>query len=235
MPHILTALFKDRAKARQGLQSLVEMGIARDRVTAIGLNEGREVSLISGFRIRDAMDESQTAPHDLDLPESDLRLFEERLRQGCALIAARVDREKLDEAIRVLEMFDPVDLDRESREWADASGSRQGGADAGGPLGAGITGGNAEGMSNTAAAPGMGTMTGDGTSLGTADLRTDETARPPGGVGSTVTTGQVNRGGREDRPGVNELRQPSAAPEPGRGPFQRELNRRGPIWSYRTE
>jgi len=50
MPRIVTALFKERAQAQQGLQALMAAGIAQTRITTIGLNEGgRDVSSISGY------------------------------------------------------------------------------------------------------------------------------------------------------------------------------------------
>src|SRR4051812_33269305 len=102
MPQMIAALFKEQAQAQQSLQALIEMGIARDRITATGSSDAREVSSISGFRSLSASDDSLAALRDLDLPEADLRLFEQGLQRGHMLIAARVDRTDLDEAIRVL-------------------------------------------------------------------------------------------------------------------------------------
>jgi hypothetical protein len=231
MPHIVTALFKDPAKAEQALQALLEMGLAQSQITAIGLSRGRDVSSISGFRTLSAPDDARREIAHLELPEDDLRLFARGLQQGCGLVAARVDRDRMDEAVRLLEMFDPADLDSASREW-EAEASRGAGADAGAPLGAGLTGGTAEGLTNTAALPGMGELTGGGTSLGTSDLRTREGAGPEGTPDTTVPTGPGTDLRREDRPGVNQLRQDAPAPPPDREPFQRDLNRRGPVRLY---
>lgn len=235
MSRIVTALFRNRAQAQQGLQALISMGIAQSRVTTIGFQEPREVSSISGFRTLDIPDDSRNALDGLGLPAADRRLFEQGLRRGCALIAARVERDHVDEAVQVLSVFDVVDLDRDSREWAEDSGSAEERGTAGGPLAAGLTGGNAEGLTNTGALPGMGGLTDDGSALGTADLRTDEAARSMGGAGTTRPTGEHGRNGRENRPGVVELSGTSATPAPDAGPMQRDMNRSGPIWSYGTD
>ncbi len=231
MPRIVTALFKERAQAQQGLQALMAAGVAQTRITTIGLNEGgRDVSSISGFRDLDVPHESRAALQDLELPEGDRSLFEQGLRRGCVLIAARIDRESLDEAIRVLEMFNPVDLDHESREWAQGSGSQGAGAgaDVGAPLGAGITGGSSAGATTTGSLPGMGLMAEAADDLGSADLRTDETAQPDSGPSSTTGTGARRSEARADREGVNELAGSGPAPVQA-GLIERHMHRGGRV------
>ncbi len=235
MPQMITALFRDPAQARQGLQALLEMGIAQTRIVAVGNEDAREISSISGFRTLEPQDESGAALHSLDLPESDLRLFEQGLQRGCSLIAARVDRDNLEEAARVLEMFDPVDLDSSSREWLNESGSDGGGQDRGGvdlgaPLGAGLTGGSAAGMTNTSAVPGMGLMGEAADDLGSSDLQTDEISQPNQGSSTTVGTGTRRGDARADREGVNEL---DAGPVPVRaGLLERHMHRGGRVWVF---
>ncbi|GEO15440.1 hypothetical protein [Microvirga aerophila] len=235
MPRIVTALFQDQAKAQQALQALMGTGVAQSHVTAIGFTEGREVSSISGFRTLSAQDDSRAGLYDLNLPASDLRLFEQGLHRGCSLIAARVDQQNFEEAIRVLEMFDPVDLDRDSREWAQSNGSDQAGGDVGAPLAAGITGGSTAGGTNTSALPGMGQMTEAADDLGTADLRTDETAQPGMGAGTTTGTAGRRDDARADREGVNELALESNPPGAQSGFLQRHMNRGGRVWAYGSD
>ena len=237
MPQMITALFRDPAQARQGLQALLEMGIAQTRIVAVGNEDAREISSISGFRTLEPQDESGAALHGLDLPESDLRLFEQGLQRGCSLIAARVDRDNLEEAARVLEMFDPVDLDSSSREWLNDSGSDGGGQDRGGvdlgaPLGAGLTGGSAAGMTNTSAVPGMGLMGEAADDLGSSDLQTDEISQPNQGSSTTVGTGTRRGDARADRKGVNEL-DAGSGPVPVRaGLLERHMHRGGRVWVF---
>jgi hypothetical protein len=219
MPRIVTALFQDHSQAHQALQALMEMGIAQSHITAIGFSQAREVSSISGFRSLTPSDDARAEIGHLDLPQSDLHLFERKLRQGCALIAARIDRDRLDEAVRVLEMFDPLDLDRATQE---AVGDKSSGADAGAPLGAGLTAGATAGMTNTDALPGMGTLTNATDELGTADR----------GAGNTTAAGDRRDTERADRPGVNELDAASTPPAPRSGPFQRHLNQGSRVRIY---
>ncbi|MFC4175640.1 hypothetical protein ACFOYU_26780 [Microvirga sp. GCM10011540] len=232
MPQMITALFENAAQARQGLQALIEMGIAQNRIVAVGSEDAREVSAISGFRTLSARDDAQAALHDLNLPPDDLRVFEEGLRKGCALIAAQVDRDNLEEAARVLEMFDPVDLDRDSRDRMQSQGSDMPTADAGAPLAAGITGGSTAGTTNTSALPGMGLMSEAADDLGTADLRTDETAQPGMGQSTTTATGARRGDERADWEGVNELGVRSQPPAAQTGFLQRHMNRGGRVWAY---
>ncbi len=231
MPRTVTALFKDQARAEQSLQALLETGVAPDRITTIGMNEGREVSSISGFRTLDIPQETRTRLSSLDLPAGDARIFEQGLRRGCSLIAVRVDRENLDEAIRVLEMFDPVDLDRDSQEWARESAAQGAGTDVGGPLGAGITGGSGAGTTTASALPGMGLMAEGADDLGTDDLRAAGTAQPGGGASTTTGTGARRSDERADREGVNELAGSGPAPVQA-GLLQRQMHRGGRIWVF---
>lgn len=230
MSHIVTALYRNRAQAEQALQSLIETGVAQSRITAIGFADDREISSISGFRSLSARDDSMAALDDLPLPEAERRLFEQGLRQGCLLVAAQVDRDDFEAAVDVLEMYDPVDLDRDSRQWAEEAGSRPAGADTGGPLGAGITGGNAEGLTNTGALPGMGSLAEGAADLGTDDTRAAGTAQPGQEFGTASATDGRRSDERAGREGVNELAARTSPPaQPG---LRRDVNRGGRIWVF---
>jgi hypothetical protein len=229
MPQMIAALFRDAAQARQALQSLLEMGIAQNRIVAVGNADAREISSISGFRSLSARDDSLEALHDLNLPDEDRRVFEHGLRRKLTLIAAQVDRDNAEEAARVVEMFDPEDLDGSSREWLGGDG-----ADAGAPLGAGISGGSDGGMTNTGALPGMGLMAEGADDLGSADLRTDEVGLSNQGSDSTTGTGARRSDERADREGVNELAVDARPSSDQPGLMQRHMNRGGRVWAYRT-
>ncbi|EIM27085.1 hypothetical protein [Microvirga lotononidis] len=234
MPQMIAALFRDHGQARQALQSLLEMGIAQNRIVAAGNAEAREISSISGFRALSARDETLDALHELNLPEADKRLFAQGIHRHCVLIAAQVDRDNVEEALRALEMFDPVDLDASSREWLDEHPSGRAGADAGAPLGAGIAGGSTGGLTNTSALPGMGLMAEGADDLGTTDVRADGFAQGHQGSSTTVGTGSRRSDERADREGVNELAV-DTRPDPDQpGLMQRHMNRGGRVWAYRT-
>ena len=136
--------------------------------------------------------------------------------------------------MRVLEMFDPVDLDGSSREWLDEHGSDRAGADAGAPLAAGITGGSGAGTTTTSALPGMGLMAEGADDLGTTDVRTDGFSQANQGSNSTVGTGSRRSDERADREGVNELAVDTRPDADQPGLMQRHMNRGGRVWAYRT-
>jgi hypothetical protein len=249
MPHIITALFDSHAQAQRALQAMMETGVARDRLTVIGRTDGSETSSISGFRELSARDDTLVELRDLPLPEEDLRLFEQGLQRGCSLLSARVERPNLEEAIQVIEMFEPVDLDRQTEEWAERQGGMaRVGADLGGPLGAGLTGGTSSAGSNVEAVPGMSAMADDPSSLGTSDRQTDEAGLGDQGR-STMPTGQRRPEERAGAPGVLELGaegsaqlatkvSPNAAATAAMGLnagtdlFRRETNRGGRVRAY---
>jgi hypothetical protein len=226
MPHIIAALFQDYATAQRALQAMMEAGVTRDRIAIVGENAGHQVSSVSGFRELSARDDAMAELHDLPLPDEDRRLFEEGLRQGHVLISARVDRANMEEAVSVIDMFDPLDVDRESAAWNRGAGA--GGADLGAPLGAGLTGGGDAGQTNTAAVPGMGTMTDRTDDIGAAELRTDETATNDMGLSSTTATGGRRPEERAERPGVLELAQRSG----DANAYRRETGRTGRVRAY---
>ncbi|HEY8382165.1 MAG TPA: hypothetical protein VIL09_08455 [Microvirga sp.] len=251
MPQVIAALFQDAATAQQALQAMMQAGVTRDRVTVIGENEGRNVSSISGFRELSARDDLLAELHDLPLPDDDLQLFGQGLQHGCVLISARVDRENMEEAIRVIEMFDPVDLDRRSEEWMSGrgAGGAQSGVDMGAPLGAGITGGMNTGNSNLQAIPGMTAMADDPSVLGTSDLQTGEASLSDQGRSTLPVEGDRRADERAGAPGTLELDQRADAAlatkmASGTGAFasgsgnakpdlyRRETNRLGRVRAY---
>jgi len=248
MPHIVTALFENHAQAQRALQAMMEAGVTRDRIALLGGDHGSEVSSISGFRELSARDDTLVQLHDLPLPEEDLRLFEQGVRNGCALLSARVERSNLDEAIQVIEMFDPLDLDRQSQEWNRDEPHGGQGVDVGAPLGAGLTGGTSGAGTNVESAPGMSAMADDPSVLGASDRRTDEAGLSDHGR-STMPTGQRRAEERAGAPGVLELGAqgdaqlaakvtPNAAGTAGMGLnaepdlFRRETNRSGRVRAY---
>ncbi|QFU15261.1 hypothetical protein [Microvirga thermotolerans] len=197
MPHLVTALYENAGDAHRALQALLEMGMAPTRIVVAGIPEGREVSSISGFRTLSIGADGIPDLRELPLPEEDLRRFSQAVRRGSTLVAAQVGADE-EEAVRILEMFSPVEPNEDGSPGTGGSGDRS--APLASPLGAGLTGGMAEGQTNTAALPGMGTMTG-GDDPGTSDLRTEDARL---GGGSTLPTSGSRD--REERPGTGALR-----------------------------
>jgi len=251
MPQIIAALFDDRGTARRALQALMESGLTADRIAVIGDTEGRNVPFQSGTGEISARDDGQAALHDLPLPDEDLALFERGLAQGHVLVSARVGGDEFDRALGILEMFEPLDLDRRSEAWMRDAGDRAG-ADIGGPLAAGLTAGLGSGQTNTASLPGAGTLTDATDDLGSADLRTEEGGMSGTGASNTIPTGGRRSEERAEQPGVLEMDQrPDAAlaskmapalgaESTGRGNaqpdlYRRETNRSGRVRAYSSD
>lgn len=209
MPRLIAAVYADRGNADRALQALIAGGVARDRIELAGgdrhpsseLAPGREVPQSPGLVA-------------LGLPEADRRLFEGALARGQVLVSARLaDDRDGDRAAQILEMFDPVDLDARSARagGAQGGGGIGAGVDVGAPLGAGLTAGSGMGTDNVSATPGLGTLTDDTSTLGTADLGTQGMSLSDQGLSATPTGGR--RGdARAGEPGVNELRPGGAGP-----------------------
>ena len=254
MPHIVAALFDSQPQAQRALQALLQTGVTHDRIALIGESPGADVSSISGFRELSARDDTLVEFHDLPLPQDDLELFETGLRRGHALLCARIDRSDLEEALRVLDMFDPIDLDRQSEEWlrrADKGGQAAGATPEARGMAAGLTAGTSPAGTNTESGPGMGAMANDPSALGTADLRTEASSLSDQGR-STMPTGRRDGRNRADAPGALELapegeaRRRSAPLSGGGGPigsgidagagaFRRDAVRGGRVRTYSSD
>jgi len=227
MPHLVTALFENSGQAQRALQALLETGMTASRISIAGIPEGRTVSSISGFRTLSAGHEAVRELRELSLPEEDLHAYARALQRGRTLVAVQASGQDRDETIRILEMFEPIELEDGGRAPEAGGSTDRGAVDPGAPLAAGLTGGAADGLTNTGALPGMGAMA-EGSDLGTADLRTDDARQG----GSTLTT--ENARYREEQPGVDALRSAAAAPG-GQGRLGLDTARRGPVRSYEGE
>ena len=198
MPRTIAALFDDPGRAEAALQTLRTARLSGHRSALIC----REAHATAMAPFRDA---SASEPR-LDLkgsavPAEDRALFEAGLRGGgCVLLAEIVGDPE--EAIRIIDAFGPADLDgrgQDLRRKAAAGGG--GGVDIGAPLGAGLTAGMGQGNTNLESVPGMGEMADDTSTLGTADLRSDEMSRGDQGRGA-VPVGDRRSEERAGAPGV---------------------------------
>ncbi|WP_046864226.1 hypothetical protein [Microvirga massiliensis] len=200
MPHIATAVFKDRFAAERALQALLEAGIPADRAAIIGVDQNREISSISGFRELSTRDDLGAALDALPIPDDERSMLATHLAQGRALVAVRVDDAILDKTADVLELLDPVQMDETTEQAATdvQAGTRA-------PLGEGLAAGSLGGMTNASALPGMGTLTEGSSDLGTSDLQTGSRAAPYAADGSTTSTGERRGDARAGAPGALEL------------------------------
>lgn len=111
MSRTITALFDSRDDAEAGAQRLHQAGIDADHVRVHDQSSNTEASGGQeghGFwsSIKNAL-----------LPDEDRHTYEEGVRRGGFLVTADVDEDSVDEAVRVLEEADSIDLDERAQSW----------------------------------------------------------------------------------------------------------------------
>jgi uncharacterized protein (TIGR02271 family) len=128
MSSTITALFDDRADAEAAKQRLESASIDAGHIhlhdkSSTGYNEtGHSTHQDRGFwdSIKNAF-----------VPDEDRHTYEEGVRRGGTLLTADVDDDNVDEAVRILEQANTVDIDDRSGQWrqsgwdyASANGGR---------------------------------------------------------------------------------------------------------------
>lgn len=140
MSRTLTAMFDSRADAEAARSRLEASSIDISRVhvhdqASTGYGES---SAYSTHQDRGFWADLKSA----FLPDEDRHTYEEGIRRGGALLTAEVDEDHADEAVRVLEGANSVDLDDRTSQWRqsgwDYDASRYGSAGGGMGAGAGL-------------------------------------------------------------------------------------------------
>lgn len=145
MSSTITALFDSRADAEAAKERLKDAHVDASHVhihdkTSSGYKE-------SGYSTHQDHGIWSSIKNAF-LPDEDRHTYEEGVRRGGALLTADVDDDRLDDAVRVLESANTVDIDDRSNEWR-SSGWDYPAAGSGAALGAlGTTG--ATGIDTTA-------------------------------------------------------------------------------------
>lgn len=205
MARTIAALFGNRANAEGALQALVNAGFAGYQSAHILREEARSTEMAPERTVRPGgIAGHGAALRWLRLPETDAAEFEEALRNGGCLLSARIEMNNVDQAIAILETFEPLDLDATLKGARRNQPGAGAGADAGAPLGAGLAAGAGPGTTNTAALPGMAGMAQSTHDVGSSDLDTRELGRSDRGS-STMATGEMRSEERAGTPGTMEL------------------------------
>ena len=128
MATTITALFDTRSEAEAAKDRLKAARVDADHVhlhdkTSSGYNE----SGYSDHQNRGFWDSVKNA----FAPDEDRHTYEEGVRRGGTLLTADVDDDCVDEAVRVLEDANSVDIDDRSGQWRSSGWGYAGGATAG--------------------------------------------------------------------------------------------------------
>jgi uncharacterized protein (TIGR02271 family) len=153
MSSTITALFDTRAEAEAAKDRLKSARVDADHVhihdkSSTGYNENS----YSTHQDRGFWDSIKNA----FVPDEDRHTYEEGVRRGGALLTADVDDDCVDEAVKVLESANSVDIDDRSSQWrqsgwqAPATGAAAGGAAALGGFGKADAGTDALATTGTA-------------------------------------------------------------------------------------
>src|SRR5687767_2096335 len=107
MTRTITALFDSASDALVAKNRLGQMGLAEDQINVIdqqsaGVTEGAQRAEGTGMWAK---------IKDFFVPDEDRFTYEEAVRRGGYLLTANVDDHHTEEAIRILEQSNPVDLD----------------------------------------------------------------------------------------------------------------------------
>ena len=144
MSNTITALFDNRAEAEAAKARLQNASIDADHVhlhdkSSTGYNENG----YSTYQDRGFWDSIKNA----FVPDEDRHTYEEGVRRGGVLLTADVDDDDIDEAVRILEEADTVDIDDRSSHWKSSGWDYVGaaGAGAGAGIGLGALGGGTAG------------------------------------------------------------------------------------------
>lgn len=135
MSRTVTALFDNRQEAEAAADRLRQSRIDADRIRIMDQSS-------EGFRTDRYSDREDrgiwASIKDMFLPDEDRYTYEEGVRRGGVVVSAQVDEEEADEAVRILEEANSVDLDRRTQDWR-SSGWTGGFAGAGTGASAGVS------------------------------------------------------------------------------------------------
>ncbi len=126
MSRTITAMFDSREEAEAARSRLQESRIDASRIRILDRSSGADAGGLSGSAPGSTSGASATSGdnggfwstlRDMFMPDEDRHTYGEAINRGHYMIAADVDENEADEAIRILESSSSVDLDQRSGEW----------------------------------------------------------------------------------------------------------------------
>jgi uncharacterized protein (TIGR02271 family) len=205
MSRTVTAMFDSRSEAEAAKARLNSSNIDADRVRIID-KSSTSSSYSSGTGTTGGEGHGFWASlKDMFVPDEDRHAYGEGISRGSFLLCAEVDEDQADEAVRLLEESDSIDLDERqsgwrSEGWNGYSSAAGTGALAGGSV---LSGSGTQADSTFATSTGMA----GAQSFGTTDRNTtvDEERIPIVEEELRVGKREVNRGGARVRSYVREI------------------------------
>jgi stress response protein YsnF len=203
----LTAMYDTRGAAESARNDLVALGISSADITIRGSESGSS----SAGSTSSAAQESKGfwgSLGDALFPEEDSYTYAEGIRRGGYLLSARVPDGLEDQALDVLERYDPVDVDERAESWRQSgwAGYQASGAGTAGATTAAYGGSTSTSSRDYGTANVSGTSGTAGSGLGTATVRTgrDEDVVERAEEELRVGKREVGRGGVRVRSYVTE-------------------------------
>lgn len=112
MSRTVTAMFDSRSQAEAARERLTQSSIDADDVRIVDQNSTASTAAGSGEG-----EGLWSAIKSAFLPPEDSHSYEEGMRRGGYLLCARVDEDRADEAIRILDDCESVDMDERETSW----------------------------------------------------------------------------------------------------------------------
>jgi uncharacterized protein (TIGR02271 family) len=145
MTRTITAMFDSREQAERAQQQLRSAGVTNVNLTSQGSgyggSSGGGTAVGSSEPVRDVSEGDYGRSHDGQgggsggggfwqslknmFSDEDRPTYEEGMRRGHVLLTAHVDDDRTDEACRILENSDAVDIDQRHQEWKAAGWTGQ--------------------------------------------------------------------------------------------------------------
>jgi len=174
----ITALYDNRADAEEVVERLVSAGVSRSDVSMVQQDASSSTAATATTERESGGFLDSLA--NLFMPDDDRTTYSEGVRRGGVLLSARVDDDRVDEAIDVLERSSAVDVDSRAEEWR-SSGWTGGMASTAAGAATGYGAGLREDTSRTTTTAGYEA----GTTTGSRDAMTDAASM----VGTRTTSG----------------------------------------------
>jgi len=121
MTRTITAMYDSRQDAEAARRQLESSGLSSGDISIIDQSASGQgaAGMADDSNLRDGGEHKGFfgALKDMFMPEEDRHAYSEGISRGGFLLTARVDEDRVDEAVRLLDSSDAVDFDSRQNEW----------------------------------------------------------------------------------------------------------------------